>query len=390
MKAGYERIYAKVDLDIIKENLDSIMKRSEPKSRACAVLKADGYGHGAVEIAHVIEDRVWGFAVATVDEGLEMRRTGIQKPILLLGYANENRYAELIRNEIRVPVFEKDMAQALDRTAAETGKKALVHIKVDTGMSRIGLLPDAEGLETAKEIASCKNLNVEGIFTHLATADMVENAPALLQIQKFLSFTKELKNAGVNISLKHYANSAASMALDTSESDLCRIGISLYGLYPSDELDWSETPIRPALSLYSQVTFVKTLPKGTAIGYGGSYVTEKEQTIATVSCGYADGYSRGLSNKADVLIRGKRCKVAGRICMDQFMVDVTPLTEAGIPVRRGDTVTLIGTDGDETVTMEELGALSGRFNYEFACELSKRVPHVFIENGQEVSCRDYF
>ena len=390
MKTGYERIHAKVDLDIIKENLESVLKKAAPRLGACAVLKADGYGHGAVEIARVLEDRVWGFAVATTDEGIELRRAGIKKPILLLGYAMENRFEELIQHEIRVPLFEKKAAEALAKTAKSMGKKAYVHIKVDTGMSRIGLFTDEEGLETAAYIAGCEHLITEGIFTHLATADMLENAPALEQIRCFNEFTDALLRKGFSIPIRHYANSAASMVLDTSRSDICRIGISLYGLYPSDEPDWSETPVRPALSLYSQVTYVKKLPAGTAIGYGGTYVTEEEKTIATVSCGYADGYCRSLSNKADVLIHGRRCRITGRICMDQFMVDVTPLTEAGVEVKSGDIVTLIGKEGSESITMEELGALSGRFNYEFACELSKRVPHVFYENGREVSCRDYF
>lgn len=390
MKAGYERIFAKVDLDIIKENLDSIMKHARPRVGACAVLKADGYGHGAVEIAKVLNDRVWGFAVATADEGIQMRTAGIDQPIILLGYAAENRFEDLILHEIRIPVFEYEHAEKLSNEAARLQKKAIVHIKVDTGMSRIGLSPDEEGLKTAVQISKLAGLETEGVFTHLATADMVENQPALAQIEAFLAFTDQLEEAGVHAPIRHYANSAASMTMDVSTSDICRIGVSLYGLYPSNELDWSATPIKPALSLYSQVSFVKKVPAGTAIGYGGTYVTEREMTIATVTCGYADGYCRSLSNKADVLIQGKRCRIVGRICMDQFMVDVTPLAEAGIEVKREDVVTLIGRDGDECITMEELGEISGRFNYEFACELSKRVPHVYYEGGREVSERDYF
>ena len=391
MKKGYERIYARIDLDNILYNLRAMALTSMPENGYVAVLKADGYGHGAREIARLLEEEstVWGYAVATPEEGLSLRKHGILKPILLLADVPKDRYEEMILNDIRLPIFEENKARSLSETAKKLEKNAVIHLKLDTGMGRIGLTPDEKGLREAVKICGLEGITAEGLFTHLATADMEDTKDAKAQVSLFRGFKKALWEAGVKPPLCHYANSAATIGMENGDSALCRVGISLYGLYPSEVSEMHKTSLLPAMSLKSAVSYVKTVPCKTPIGYGGAFVTERESVIATVSAGYADGYPRSLSQKGEVLIHGKRCRIAGRICMDQFMVDVTELSKT-CNVTEGDTVTLIGEDGNECITMEELGNISGRFNYELACDISKRVPRVFMKDGLEISSRDYF
>ncbi|MBR6321863.1 MAG: alanine racemase [Lachnospiraceae bacterium] len=382
----YERIFVRIDLDAVRHNVLSILKNAGRKEGFMAVVKADAYGHGASEVAREVAPLVWGFAVATPDEALSLRRHGITKPILVLGHVMENRFREMIRPEIRSPVFEPARAESLSKTALAVGKKALVHIKVDTGMHRIGLFADDKGFQDAVSICSLPGIEAEGIFTHLATADMVENTAALRQIDDFRAFVKKLRDQGFPLPLAHYANSAASILFDCADSALLRVGIALYGLNPSDECDYSAADLRPALSWYSEISYVKTLPAGMPISYGGTFVSDREMRVATVSAGYADGYPRSLSNRGEVLVGGRRCRILGRVCMDQFMIDVSDVPEA----REGMRVTLIGREGKEEITADELGAVSGRFNYELVCDISKRVPRIFIKDGMTVFARDSF
>ncbi len=379
-----ERTAAFIDLDRIRHNVCSVLENAGRREGFVAVIKADGYGHGAVETAHAVSDLVWGFAVATADEALSLRKSGITKPVLVLGRVMERRYRDMILQEIRIPVFEPERAEILSETALSLGKEALVHLKVDTGMHRIGLPADEQGLSQAKKILSLPGIQTEGIFTHLATADMTENQAAFRQIGAFRAFTKQLRKEGFGIPLVHYANSAASILFDCADSALLRVGIALYGLNPSDECDYSPAGLKPALSWRTEISFVKTLPPGAPVSYGGTFVTEREMRVATVSVGYADGYPRSLSNRGEVLILGKRCRILGRVCMDQMMVDVSEVPGAS----EGTTVTLLGRDGGEEITMEELGALSGRFNYELACDISSRVPRVYLRDGKIVSVRE--
>lgn len=403
MQAGYERVYAEIDLNRVRGNLVSVAGTmgtgmSGRKQEFICVVKADAYGHGAPAIARFIEEEVaadgvrahgqtvpvWGFAVATAEEGIELRLAGIRKPILMLGFVPASRYPEMIEYGIRIPLFEAERIRAFEDAAAKLGRKGLFHVAVDTGMSRIGLTPDGQGLAIVKEAMACPHLEAEGIFTHLATADMQDNAGSFAQIERFKAFVKLLSENGVDIPFKHYANSAATVyGMYRNDSDLCRLGISLYGL-PASEAIGCETPeVKPVLSLYSQVMYVKDVPAGTPVGYGALFVTDKPSRIATVSAGYADGYPRGLSGKADVLIRGTRCPVVGRVCMDIVMVDVTKL---GLgpknPVREEDTVTLIGRDGDEEITVNELASLADRFYYELPCLITKRVPRIYLRKEE--------
>jgi alanine racemase len=374
----YDRAWAEINLEAVKYNIESIKKRIKHNTKIIAVIKTDGYGHGALPIARLLEEenRVWGYAVATAEEALELRENNIKKPILILGYAFPYSYGDFILNDVRPVVFTYEMASELSKKALELGKICKIHIKLDTGMTRIGIRPSDEGLELIRQIASLPGLEIEGVFTHFATADETDKTKTYNQLEKYKSFVDRIENElGIKIPLKHCSNSAGIADIPEANMDAVRAGIILYGLWPSSEVrEAHNIDLRPVLSLKSRVVYVKSVPEDTQISYGGTFTTKRETRVATICFGYGDGYPRGLSNKGYVLIKGKKAPIIGRVCMDQFMVDVTDIGE---PIIVGDTVTLIGKDGDESITMEELGDLSGRFNYELACDIGKRVPRIY-------------
>ena len=382
----YSRIYAKVDLDVIRDNLIALMKNTEEGTKVCAVLKTDGYGHGAVPIARAIQDIVWGYAVATLDEALNLRLNQVREPILVLGYIPWNRFSEAVKEEIRITVFEKEQAKRLSEAAQKLGKKAYVHIKVDTGMGRIGLFPDEKSKKVIKDISDLPFLQLEGIFTHMATADMKDKTAAQKQVRIFKDFINEMKKEGIRFPICHCSNSAGIIEMKDAHMDMVRAGISLYGFYPSEEVRKDLVSLYPALELKSCVSYVKEVPADTPISYGGTYVTSKPEKIATIPVGYGDGYPRALSNKGYVLIHGKKAPICGRVCMDQMMVNVTEIDG----VKEGDEVTLIGQDGGNKITVEELADLAGTFNYEFVCGLGKRVPRLYEQGGKTVGYKDWF
>lgn len=384
----YSRVWAEIDLDAVLFNMEAMKKKLKAGTKMIAVIKADGYGHGAVEIAGAIDKLpyLYGYAVANVEEGVELRRHGIKKPILILGYVFPEQYPQLIREDISTAVFSLSMAQALSEAAAEEGKAAKIHFAIDTGMSRIGYQVSEEAAAEMEQIAGLPHIIIEGIFTHFARADETDKTAAYQQLGRFREMIAMLEARGVKIPLHHCSNSAGIMELPEANMELVRAGITLYGLLPSAEVKKESMPIRPVMMLKTRISYIKELPAGREISYGGTYVTQKEERIATIPVGYADGYARGLSNCGSVLIHGKRAPICGRVCMDQFMVNVTDIPEASI----GDVVTLLGTDGGEVITMEELGELSGRFNYEFACDITKRVPRVFFQDGKQKMTKDYF
>lgn len=384
----YSRVYARIDLDAIASNMDRMKQNLNPNSKIMAVIKADGYGHGAVQIAQMLEnvDYIWGFAVATLDEAVVLKSEGIKKPILVLGCVFPDQYMEMLKNDIRMNVYTEEMAESISQMASREGMTAHMHIKLDTGMTRLGFDRSEESVEAIARIASMQNVCMEGIFTHFAKADEADKNFTKKQIEDFVWMTEKLKEKNVEFQYEHCANSAAIIDVPEANFDLVRAGISTYGLYPSEEVKKENVSLKPALALKSHVAFVKEIEVGTPISYGGTYVSEHNMKIATIPVGYADGYPRNLSNVGYVLIRGKKAPIVGRVCMDQFMVDVTDIDGVSF----GDNVTLIGKDGNETITVEELSELSGRFNYEFICDLGKRIPRVYVKNGKVAEQVDYF
>ena len=384
----YSRVYAKIDLDAIAYNMEQMKQNIRPETKVMAVIKADGYGHGAVQIAEMMErwNYIWGFAVATLDEAVVLRTEGIQTPILVLGCVFPDQYMEMLKHEIRMNIYTEEMAESISRMAAREGKTAYMHIKLDTGMSRLGFGINEQSAETIKRISKMPNVNMEGIFTHFTKADEKDKSFTKKQIQEFVWMTERLKEKNVRFTYEHCSNSAGIIDVPEANFDIVRAGISTYGLYPSEEVDKTNVKLKPALALKSHVAFVKEIERGTPVSYGGTFVAKEKMKIATIPVGYADGYPRSLSNKGYVLIRGKKAPILGRVCMDQFMVDVTQIEGVSF----GDKVTMIGKDGNEILPVEVLSELSGRFNYEFVCDLGKRIPRVYVRDGKIAEQVDYF
>lgn len=370
------RVYANIDLNAILYNMDSMHKNLKAGTKMTAVIKTNAYGHGAAEIAEVLEplDYLWGYAVATVDEAMDLINTGRKKPFLVLGISFEEQYETIVNNDIRPAVCRYETAKALSDIATALGKVCNIHIKIDTGMSRIGYQVCKESADEIARISKLPNIIIEGIFTHFARADEYSKAPAYEQLRLYNEMLSMVEEHGLDIPIKHCSNSAGIVELPDANFDMVRAGITLYGLWPSDEVSKEILKLKPVMSIVSRISFIKKLGAGRSISYGGTFTTDKDMLIATIPVGYGDGYSRGLSNKGYVLIHGQRAPICGRVCMDQFMVDVSHIAD----VKEGDEVTLLGKDGDEIITMEELGELSGRFNYEFACLITDRVPRIYI------------
>ena len=371
----YSRVFAKIDLGAVRNNFLAMKEKLRDGTKIIAVVKADGYGHGAVPIARMAEpwDFIWGFAAATVEEAVELRLAGIKKPILILGCVFEEDYEKLTAYGIRPTVFQLSAARELSKTAVRTGTSLPVHLAVDTGMSRIGFADTEESVKEIEEMAKLPGLVLEGIFTHFARADEKDKSDAVSQLNRYLRFISLLQEAGLPIPLRHCSNSAGILEMPEANMDAVRAGISMYGIYPSDEMDRNRIRLEPAMELKSHIVYIKEVPAGVPVSYGGTFVTDRPTRIATIPVGYADGYPRSLSSRGCVLIRGKRAPILGRICMDQFMADVTD-----IPAEELDEVTLMGRDGEEFLSVDELGALSGRFPYEFVCDVSKRVPRIYV------------
>ena len=369
------RVYAKINLDALRFNMESMHQNIDSETKIVAVIKTDAYGHGALPVAEAIEQLpyLWGYAVATVDEAVALIESGRTKPILILGISFKEQYMDIVKNHIRPAVCGYEVAKQLSDIAVAENEVVYIHIPIDTGMSRIGYQVTEETAQTIEEIAKLPNLVIEGIFTHFAKADEEDPNPTYEQISKFKQIISMLELRGIDIPLKHCSNSAGIIEFPDANMNLVRAGITMYGMWPSEEVSREKVALRPVMSLKSHISYIKDLEAGRCISYGGTYITKATRRIATVPVGYGDGYARSLSNKGYVLIRGQRAYICGRVCMDQFMVDVTDIDG----VKEGDKVTLLGKDGDEIITMETLGDLSGRFNYEFACLINQRVPRVY-------------
>ena len=392
MKELLRRTWAEIDLDALAQNFREVRKAADPKAMVCCVVKADAYGHGAVRVAREFASlgADW-FAVSNLEEALQLRRAGIETPVLVLGYTPADKAGTLSRENVSQCVYSLEYARDLSRFAQEAGVKVNIHLKIDTGMSRLGfyyqdISRDETAVEEVKEACSLPGLVPQGIFTHFAVSDegQAGDAFTMRQFGCLKEMIESLARAGVTFPVRHCANSAGVFDYPLSHLDMVRAGIVLYGLYPSGELR-SRPALKPALALKSVVSHVKTLLPGATVSYGRKFTAQHEMRVATVPVGYADGYPRLLSpGGAEVLIGGKRCPILGRICMDQLMADVTALDQ----VRVGDTVTLIGRDGEEEITADELAEKEGTINYEVVCALSKRVPRVYVKNGKVDSIYD--
>ena len=371
------RVYAGINLSAVLHNLEEMHKNINKDTKIVAVIKTDGYGHGALPIAKAIEDvpYLWGYAVATADEAMALIDDGRKKPILILGISFAEQFDAIIRNDIRPCVCDFETAKKLSEIAVSKNKICHIHIKIDTGMSRIGFQVNQETANTIYQISQLPNLEIEGIFTHFANADEFDKQPTRIQMDLFEQMCQMIAEKGVKIPIKHCSNSAGIVDIPEANMNMVRAGIILYGLWPSDEVNKRKMDLQPVMSLKSHISYIKDLEAGRKVSYGGTYITAETKRIATVPVGYGDGYARSLSGKGYVLVRGQKAPICGRICMDQFMIDVSHIEG----VRVGDAVTLLGQDGTESITMEELGDMSERFNYEFACLITPRVPRVYYE-----------
>lgn len=373
----YHRSFACIDLDAIKSNFDSLKSRVPSSVKTMAVVKANAYGHGAIRVAKALEKKADYFAVAVIEEAIELRNGGIKNPILILSYTSPYQFEALIDNELIPSVYRYEDAEMLSQEACRLGKTAVIHIAVDTGMSRIGFKDSEKSADTVKKISELPNIRIEGIFSHFACADAEDKACALGQKKRFDNFIAMLEERGLTIPVKHICNSASIIDFDFSY-DMVRMGISLYGLYPSDEVKKDSVSLTPAMEVVSHIIHIKEIEAGTGVGYGHIYIAPEKRKIATVCIGYADGFNRAFSNKGYVLINGKKAPITGKVCMDQIMVDITDIKDAKI----GDHVIIMGSSNGETITAEQLGQMCESFNYEVVCTFMPRVMRLYYENGE--------
>lgn len=380
----YFRTQARIDLDAVEYNCSNVRAKLPDDCKLLGVIKADAYGHGAVELAHLLDEKCDFFGVACIEEAVELKKAGVKAPVLILGYVDYNVYDLVVKYDVRIPIFSMESAVALSNEAVHQGKTVPFHFCIDTGMSRIGFQVNEQSADMCKEITLLPNIEAEGLFSHFATADEADLTKAKAQREKYKVFVKMLEDRGVNIPVKHLNNSAGIMNFD-EYFDMCRMGIILYGLYPSEEVDKSLLDIKPVMSWLTHITHIKTLEPGREISYGGTYKTTEPRVIATIPVGYADGYPRCLSNKGRVIINGQYANIVGRVCMDQFMVDVTDVKGVDL----NSTVTLVGRDGDACLSMEEVSNSAHSFNYELPCRVARRVPRVYYKNGEIVKVVNY-
>lgn len=380
----YFRTHAAIDLDAVEYNFNNTRKALPENVKILGVIKANAYGHGAVELGKFLEGKCDFFGVACVDEAMELISAGIKTPLLVLGYVSPFEYETVVKNSIRIPIFSFDDAKKLSDEAVKQNKEISYHFCIDTGMSRIGFQVNEKTADICLEISKLPNIKAEGLFSHFATADESDLSKALKQQELFEKFISMLEERNVNVPIKHINNSAGIMNFN-KRFDMCRMGIITYGLYPSHEVDKCLLDIKPVMTWKASVSHVKTLPAGREISYGGTYITTKETVVATVPVGYADGYPRCLSNIGKVLVNGKFAKILGRVCMDQFMIDVSDIPE----VKAGSEVVLVGKQGDFELSMEEVSEAAHSFNYELPCRVAERVPRVYYKNNQVVKIHKF-
>lgn len=377
------RTEAAINLDAAEHNFNATRAKLPDGVKLLLVIKADAYGHGAVPFAEFFDGRADFFGVACIEEAIELKKAGIKTPVLILGWVPPETFEEIVKYEIRIPVFSFEDAKALSDEAARQNKTAYYHICADTGMSRIGFQVTEESADICKKISLLPKIQAEGLFSHFATADEKDLSKTLAQREKFRRFAQMLEERGVNAPIKHINNSAGIMNFD-EHFDMCRMGIIAYGLYPSHEIDKKLLRLEPVMEWRARISHIKELDAGREISYGGTYKTSETRKIATIPVGYADGYPRCLSNRGKILVNGKFAPITGRICMDQFMADIT-----GIEAKTGDEIVLIGKSGDNEITMEAFSESAYSFNYEMPCRISRRVPRTYYRGGRPVFSTNY-
>lgn len=387
MSYRLNRAWAEIDLDSIAHNVREIRRITNKKAEIMGAVKADAYGHGVFEAVRTLLDNgVTRLAVSMLDEAIQLRKSGIDVPILILSYTDPRRAEEIILNDVTQTVFSHDLAQALSDAAVRLDRKVRIHIKIDTGMTRVGFLPGYSAVKNVVTISRLPGIVIEGLFTHFASADEADKAYTYMQFERFMSICSELGRIGVHIPIKHAANSAALIQFPEMHLDMVRPGLILYGMYPSDQVEKGKIHLKPAMTLKANIILVKTVDSGTSVSYGRIFTTKRESRIATIPIGYADGYSRTLSNRGRVLVNGEEAPVIGRICMDQCMIDVTDLANE---VKAGDEVVLFGKQGDACIPIESVADDMGTVNYEVACIIGKRVPRVYLQNGKIANVLNY-
>lgn len=373
---SYRDTWAEISLDAIKHNIGQFKRHMKESTKFMAVVKADGYGHGAIEVAEAaIEAGADYLAVALLDEAIALREAGITIPILVLGYTPLYAIKKAIQNEITLTVFTDDVVEEVMKQATELKKQAYIHLKIDTGMSRIGVTNKEDALSIAKKITTTPYVYLEGIFTHFSKADCEDPTYTINQFKRFMSVIKYLEEQGMVIPIKHCCNSAATMLYPDMHLDMVRVGIALYGLYPDASLYNHSIKLMQAMSLKTKIVHLKTVPKGQPIGYGCTFTPAKDSIIATLPIGYADGVSRLLSNRANVLTHGYAAKITGRVCMDQMMIDVSDIPN----IKLDDVVVLFGYNEDAFQSVDTFANIIGTINYEVVCGISKRVPRVYVK-----------
>lgn len=379
---NYDQTRVIIDLDAISRNFDAVCRKAGVP--VMAVVKADAYGHGAIQVARLLREKCAFFGVSSMLEALELRKAGLTNPILILGYTSPKAFPQAVRQGIRPAIFRYEDALALSEAATREGLTAPFHFAVDTGMSRIGFQVSDASADLCARIATLPGLLAEGLFSHFATADCADLSRSYHQARLFAHFDELLRSRGVEIPIRHLDNSAGILNFDC-RYEMVRSGIVTYGMYPSREVDTDCLSLEPALRWESRITHVKLLPPGREISYGGTYVTTRETRVATIPVGYADGYRRSLSGKFHVLLHGQPAPILGRICMDQLMVDVTHLPQS----QPGDPVVLVGRDGEAAISMEQIAQAADSFNYEFVCGISRRVPRIYTSGGKTLNSVHY-
>lgn len=387
MEYKLNRAWAEIDLDAIAHNVREIRRITSKRAEIMGAVKADAYGHGVMEtVRTMLDNGVTRLAVSMLDEAIQLRKLGIKVPILILSYTDPARAEEIILNEVTQTVFSHDLAKALSEAAVRLNRNVKIHVKVDTGMTRVGFMPGYSAVKNLLEISRLPHIIIEGLFSHFASADERDKSYTFMQFEKFMSICSELGRVGIHVPVKHVCNSAGIIEFPEMHLDMVRPGIILYGLYPSNQIDTRKMDLKPAMTLKANVILVKDVEENTCISYGRTYKTSCKSRIATIPIGYADGYTRLLSNKGRVLIHGRTAPIVGRICMDQCMIDVTDLD---VEVRTGDEVVLFGRQGDASISVEEVAADIGTINYEVVCIIGKRIPRVYLKDGKICNVLNY-